>query len=205
MPKISVCIPVYEMYGVGVQMLERCLESLEQQTFKDFEVVISDNSDGVSLWKVLKLFDLRFLYLNNPIKGMAPNTNCALTHARGELVKILYQDDYLAHNNALQLIVDNFKTEWLITACSNNPRPYYSSQNTLGSPSVLTMRKDTMLLFNNLKWTLDLDLYKRLYKKYGKPTILNDINVIMGIGEWQQTSHLTDEEKLKEELINAKE
>lgn len=204
MSKISVCIPVYEMHGKGVEMLKRCLLSLQNQKFTDFEVVISDDSENLDIWNLLRNYteSLDILYVKNLNKGMAANTNSAIKSARGELIKILYQDDYLAHKNSLKNIVGNFTENWMITGSSNNPHPYYSHVNTLGSPSCLTIRNHDPLLFDeNLKWVLDLEYYKRMYEKWGTPQILDEVNVVIGLGEWQETNHLTLEEKLKEENL----
>lgn len=204
---LSVCVPVFEMHGQGLDMLRRCLDSLLTQTYRDFEVVIADNSFDDKLKELCFTYkELTIRYLKNPKRGMAANTNYAITHAKGALIKILYQDDYLAHENALSLIAEGFKRTdgWLITACSNNPSPYYSKYNTLGSPSVLTILNQNPYLFSEeLKWTLDLDYYHRLYARYGSPKILPDINVVIGLGQHQETNHLSDEVKYKEELINA--
>ncbi len=199
--KISICIPAYEMHGVGVSMLTRCLKSIEKQNFRDFEIVVSDNCVTDEILKVCEKFG-RIRYIFNPKKGMAVNTNNAIKHAKGELVKILYQDDYLADENALQDIINNFKKDddWLITPCSNNLKPFFrKSENTLGSPSVLTVRNTSKLLFDeSLSWVLDLELYNRLFKKYGKPKITNNIGVIMGIHKYQHTNILTNEQKNEE-------
>ena len=185
--KISVCIPTHDMPN-GDFFLKRLTDSLNRQTFRDFEVVITKEGK------------------------MASNTNAAIKRAKGELIKILYMDDYLAHENALKTIVDAFKGNWLVTGCGHdngdiwyNPHypkwndQIYTGLNTIGSPSVLTMKNDDPLLFDeNLSWLLDCDLYQRLYDKYGQPTILNDINVIIGVGEHQTTRTLSDEIKANE-------
>ena len=45
---ISICIPTYEMHGKAKELLKRNFEILLKQTYKKFEVIISDNSeDGV--------------------------------------------------------------------------------------------------------------------------------------------------------------
>lgn len=200
---ISICIPTWEAYGQGVELLKRCLNSVKSQTYRDFEVIVSDNSKGNEILELCERYT-RVRYIYNPVRGMAVNTNNAMKKAKGGLVKILYQDDYFAHENALQEIADKFKPEdvWMITACSNNPKPYYSQYNTLGSPSVLTLRNGLDIWFDkNLKWVLDLDLYKRLYEIYGEPKILLDMNIIIGLGSHQETNHLTNEEKAKEEKL----
>ena len=136
---------------------------------------------------------------------MPVNSNRAIESARGELVKILYMDDYFTDKNSLQIIVNAFtpSTKWLVTGCLHNDgyeeknphEPYYSpdifkGKNTIGSPSVLTMRKESAIYFDpKLSFMLDCDLYKRLHKLYGEPTIVRTPNVVIGIHEGQ-TSHL---------------
>lgn len=42
--KISICIPTWECYGRGFEFINDLLRTIEIQTFKDFEVCISDRS-----------------------------------------------------------------------------------------------------------------------------------------------------------------
>ncbi len=171
----------------GSFFLWRLVQSLMMQSFKDYELVITQ--EGL----------------------MARNTNAAIKKARGEIVKILYMDDYFAHNDSLKLIVDSFKpeTQWVVTGClhddgeskGNAHLPSYSQDihtgnNTIGSPSVLAFRREECLYFDeNLSWLLDCDLYSRYYETYGLPTILKDLNVVIGIGEHQTTYALSNETK----------
>lgn len=194
MAKISIALPVHDMPN-GEFFLDRALESIKQQSFKDYEIVITRRGK------------------------MAQNTNAAIKKSKGELIKILYMDDYFAHENALQEIVDNFtpNTFWLATGCLHQKTeegyyedphsPHYpeytknisTGNNRIGSPSVITLRNEGHLLFDeNMSWLLDCDLYKRYYDKYGKPTILNDLNVTIGIGTHQTTYALSEQEKLSE-------
>ena len=181
--KISVIIPYYDMPN-GAFFLKRCIDSVMSQTYKNYEIILT--KDG----------------------KMAENTNSAIRRATGDLIKILYQDDYLAHENALKTIVDGFTGHWLVTGCEHDDgtrgRPHLpefnKDANTIGSPSVLTIKNGLGVYFNEkLSWTLDLDLYRRLHDKYGEPTILNDFNVVIGIHQGQATNLLSQEQKLKEE------
>lgn len=169
--------------------LERALNSIRSQTFQDYEIVITE--DG----------------------KMAENTNSAIQKAEGTLIKILYMDDWLAHDQALQDIWDNFEftDEWLITGADTNPHPYWTDDiekgnNKLGSPSSLTMRRSSAMLFDErMSWLLDCDLYRRMYDKYGEPKILDSVGVNIGVGDHQMTYILTEEEKLSEhKLIKEK-
>lgn len=207
MPKISVCIPTYD-YSEGIKHLQRSFDMLKKQSFKDFEIVITDDSIGDSVKDFCKQVDLPIRYIKNlNIPGIGGNTNTAILYANGELIKLLYQDDHLAHEDSLKIIVDNFTEDvnWLVTGCTHtNGNPHqatYNDQihrgiNTIGSPSVLTIRnKDPFLFDTKLTWVLDCDYYKRMYMQFGMPKILNDINVVIGIGEHQTTSTLSKDRK----------
>lgn len=214
--KLSICIPIHDIEAKEL-FLDRSLTALASQTFKNFEVVITDDSP-----KALEIphYDLYIRYFKNHSKlGMAGNTNQAIKHAQGEIIKILYLDDYLANEHALQDIVDAFKGGWLVSGCSHNiggvvQNEHYPTLderlskgiNTIGSPSVLAFENKNPLLFDEaMSWVLDIDLYLRLYEKYGLPTILNEVNVIIGIHGEQMTNVLPDERKEYEgELLNKK-
>ena len=43
-PLVSICIPCYEMNGKGVEFLNYSFEILKNQSYKNFEIIISDNS-----------------------------------------------------------------------------------------------------------------------------------------------------------------
>lgn len=215
--KISVVIPTYEMRGLGCEYLSRNLDSLANQVFTDFEVVISDNSDNDDIEKLCQDYkDLKITYFKNPLQGMAANTNEGMKAAKGKIIKILYQDDFLAHDQALGDIAYSFKAsdKWLVTGCGHSDefgewtRPHYPEYtkgiklgiNTIGSPSVLAILNDEPLLFDeSLTWVLDCDLYSRLYDTYGLPRVLNSINVIIGTGTHQTTHILTNEYKQSEQ------
>lgn len=190
-PKISVVVPIHNMKN-GEFFLWRLVNSLTEQTFKDWELIIT--KDG----------------------RMAENTNSGIKRARGELVKILYLDDYFAHPYALGMIVQEFEAskdrQWLVSGVNTNPSPRWTDDietgnNKLGSPSALTFRnrfEENLLFDETLSWLLDCDLYKRMYEKYGPPIILQDVNVNLGIGDHQTTNILTNEEKLSEHYYLTK-
>jgi len=192
-PKLSIAVPIHDMEN-GDYFLSRLLNSLQVQTFRDFEIVITKRG------------------------GMAENTNEAIKRSRGSIIKILYMDDYLGHENALKEIVEAFKGGWLVTGCEHDTgnglrmAPHYArfspqdQDNFIGSPSVMAFEnKDPLLFDEKMTWLLDFDLYKRLYARYGPPTILDTLNAVIGVGPHQMTNKLGVEEKLKErDYLNNK-
>jgi hypothetical protein len=180
---ISIVIPVYDKMKDGDFFLNRCLDSIKYQTYTDYEIVMTH-------------------------EGNSPhNTNLGIKQAKGDLIKILHQDDYFTHKDSLKEIIDNFKGDWLITGCSNNWYPVYTGDihlgnNKLGSPSVLTIRNKLDMYFDEkLIWLFDCDFYKKMYNKYGEPTILMGDNVTIGEGNHQATNLITNTEKEKEVFI----
>lgn len=208
MPKISIAIPVYEMDN-AIELLDRNLKSIYIQSYDDYEIVVSDDSenDQIKIW--LSKIDLPIKYYRNTgPHGMANNTNNAINHSDGDLIKILFQDDMFYDSRSIENIISHFtdRTMWLVTGCThtmdgvnffNDHRPYYSeSENTIGSPSVVTFRQAVKERFDpNFHWVLDLDFYKQLYRAYGKPKIYDQVSVIIGIGTHQTTSKLSDQRK----------
>lgn len=173
--------------------LNRCLKSIEQQAFKDYEVILVKYGD------------------------MAITSNRTIESAKGEIIKVLYMDDYLTSPYSLYEIADGFKGGWLVTGCQHNDGKNIGNfhspstvglsdkQNTIGSPSVLAFENNDNLMFDeNMTWLLDVDLYIRLLERYGEPTILNTPNVTIGIGSHQTTNLLSDQLKVNEGAYLAK-
>ena len=218
---LSVCIPVYDMRGVGHVFLKHSLDILRKQTFKAFDVVISDYSE-TDLIKNLcheyaQYLDIRYHKNLDPVGGMSANTNNAIRQATGKLIKIIFQDDFLYNEHSLEVIVNNFdleKDHWLVTACEHSKdgttffRPFFPEynkdmlmgNNTISSPSVLTIKNDHPLLFDtNLKWFMDCDYYYRCFQQFGPPKIVNTIAAVNRVGEHQITNTEVNEGLKKRE------
>lgn len=90
---VSICIPVYNCQ----QFIGQAIQSVLDQTFSDFELLIIDNcSDDNTLGVVSQFNDSRIRLIINEINfGMEGNFNKALKEAKGKFVKILPADDLL--------------------------------------------------------------------------------------------------------------
>jgi len=174
---ISIAIPTYESDGRGAEFIEFQFKKFLQQTYKDFEVVISDHSQDDEIEKACLDFKdrLEIKYLRNEkARGKsASNVNNAMRHCKGEIIKIIFQDDFLRDEFSLEKIYKSFgaETKWLITSCEHSAD---------GSPSVLSIRNDEDKIFfdDNLIWLMDVEYYKRLYNKWGPPTVLDEVGVV---------------------------
>lgn len=214
------------MHDLGVKYLSYSFDMLVKQTFKDFDVVISDHSRNNAIEKLCQEYKnkLTIHYFRNTKKrgSSSANINNAMLLATGRLIKILFQDDYLYHERALEDIANTFgnnPTGWLATACihtydtKNYFRPFYPvyddftvlKKNSISSPSVITLEntsssKEPLLFDEELIWWMDLDFYKRCYDRFGLPKIVNTINVVNLLGEHQVTRTLATEERREAEF-----
>jgi hypothetical protein len=207
---------------MGADYLEYSFNILYQQTFKDFDIVISDNSYDDSIKNVCNKWSnsLKINYfLNEEGRGfISPNLNYGISKCTGKYIKILFQDDFLYDEYSLNIIADylniNPNTNWLVTGCGGTPDeinfsiivvPKYHSNihlgtNTIGCPSVLTIKNDEnkILFDNSLVWLNDVDYYKKCYNKFGSPGIIPELCTVIRVDGISVSSLLKEEIKKKE-------
>ena len=207
------------MHGKGGDFLSFNLSKILMQTYKDYEVIVSDHSISDLIKDVCDKYlslGMDIKYLRNELNrgNSSSNINNAILNSEGELIKILFQDDFFFHPESLLDIVNSFrqdKIQWLVTACCHSldgktfERDYYpcytedimEGNNLISSPSVLSfLKSDNPILFDEkLVWLMDCDIYKRLYLKHGDPFYLNVINVVNRTWEGQFNNHIPWERK----------
>jgi len=195
-PKISVCIPAYEMEGHGVDYLEFSLQKLEEQDFRDFEVVISDQSTDTRIEELCRNWSERLnmchVWNRDAPRQASANINHALNCANGEILKVLFQDDYLCDPTCLTQVHDGFAEtgcDWLL--CGSGvvrdgktieraiipllTDKLHFGKNTVSSPSVMAIHSRCAERFDEkLIWLMDVEFYKRLWDAQGAPRILSD-------------------------------
>ena len=95
MPKISVIVPVYNTE----KYIEKCLKSLDDQTMKDFEVVIVNDGSKDESERAIKNYMRRtrmnIKYLKKENGGLASARNYGVERASGKYISFLDSDDYL--------------------------------------------------------------------------------------------------------------
>jgi glycosyltransferase involved in cell wall biosynthesis len=92
-PKVSILMATYNR----PQFVGASIESAIGQTFVDWELIVSDDSENDGTEKAVAPYavkDKRVRYFHRPIKGtIANSSNFALAQAKGEYVAILDDDD----------------------------------------------------------------------------------------------------------------
>lgn len=91
--QISVVVPVYN----SEKYLDKCLSSLENQTFRKIEIICIDDGSEDSSGKIIDKFvarDRRFRKVKQENKGAGAARNKGLSIARGEYIIFLDSDDF---------------------------------------------------------------------------------------------------------------
>lgn len=95
MPKVSVIVPVYNVE----KYLERCINSLLNQTLQDIEIIIVDDgstdSSKIIIEKYLNLHREKIKYYYKENGGLSSARNYGIPYARGEYIAFLDSDDYI--------------------------------------------------------------------------------------------------------------
>ncbi len=90
MPRVSVLMPVYN----GAEYLRASLDSILQQDFRDFElIVLNDGSRDNSGAIVATYDDPRIFYTEHPNMGLPATLNRGLALAKGDIIVRQDQDD----------------------------------------------------------------------------------------------------------------
>ena len=196
--KMSIAIPTWESYGKGNEFLDDLFRTIEIQSFKDYEVVVSDHSKNDDLVKVISKFQDKFnlLYVKNENdRGNGPaNTNNAIDHCSGDIIKVMFQDDFFYDDEALEKIyneLSNSDKTWLLNGCNHTqddgnsfywemfPRwndKLLEGVNSISSPSVLAFKNNVKRRFDTtLTYFMDVEFYYGMNVDYGEPILYDDV------------------------------
>lgn len=97
MMKISVIVPVYNSENT----IEKCLISLQKQTYKNLEIiVINDGSVDTTEDKIVRIIknDKRFIYFKTANQGQSAARSFGLSKATGELIGFVDSDDFIDYD-----------------------------------------------------------------------------------------------------------
>jgi glycosyltransferase involved in cell wall biosynthesis len=217
-PKISIAIPAYIKDTSQIIFLENLFDSILEQTFADYEVVVADHSTVHGVEKICEDYSgkMNIVYLKNFYGRGIPteNANCSLKYCSGEYIKILHMDDFFVNPQALEKIVnalDSSDKKWLVNGFNHTydgisffdekipqyPEHLLLGYNLLGGPSNITIRNDCKLDFDiNITLNIDVDYYHRMRMNYGMPFILNDILVTSRIRNDRVSAQISSQQDI---------
>lgn len=117
MSKVSICIPTYN----GARYLEACLDSVLNQTYSDFEILVVDDGSTDTTFEILERYSasnqrIRLVRNKNNL-GLVSNWNRCIELAQGEWIKFVFQDDMLEPDCLAKMIAATQEGD-LFVACA---------------------------------------------------------------------------------------
>ena len=145
---ISVIVPVYNVE----KYLERCLESIINQTYKNLEIILVDDGSTDSSCEICDKYrdlDSRIKVIHKPNGGVSSARNVGIEMARGAYIGFVDSDDWIALN-MYEILYSMIKT--------------YNTQIAAGE----LLRVADTSLDDNVKWTVEGTCRKYSQEEYAK-------------------------------------
>lgn len=187
MPAISIVIPTYN----GAEYLCECLDSVLDQSYTDFEIIIVDDTSKDATLKIAREYahrDKRITIHENSINlGLVGNWNRCVEIARADWIKFVFQDDYL-YPDCLRALYEAARPEVGVAGCvrkilfdgvSDKVRAEYellqrdhSIENLVANSEVISADNFCNLVLDNMGFNFvgeptAVMLHRSVFKRFG--------------------------------------
>ena len=181
MPKISIIVPIYNVE----KYLTNCIDSILNQTFKDFELIlVNDGStdNSLEICKHYKDIDDRICIIDKKNGGASSARNAGLDIAKGEYIGFVDSDDYI-HPQMYELLYNQIiKNKADISMCEFK-RVSQFNKKELSDKVILNQEVE---ILNNKEAVVKLEEYGSVtyvvaWNKLYKKSLFNNIKFKEGI------------------------
>lgn len=149
--QVSIIIPIYNVE----QYIRKCLDSLVQQTCKDFEAILisdgsKDNSDAI-VHEYLTQYPELFKYYRNENQGVGFTRNFGLQKAAGKYIMFVDSDDYVEPDFVDKMLNKIVETDADVCICGAKDVSEEGSvvniavNKHMNNPTTLLNQKDILL------------------------------------------------------------
>jgi glycosyltransferase involved in cell wall biosynthesis len=180
MVRVSLIVPAYN----EEKYISSCLESLKNQTYKDFEIIVVNNNSTDNTAKIAKKYTIKVFLEKN--KGYHYAANRGVKESRGKYITFC-DADCIYPKDWLQKVMNEFDKFQDIIAVYGTAKFY--DYNTLINPiseivSTLTL-KIGKLMGSNPTMGFNFVIKKEAYLRAGgyNPKIYNEIGLDLELGK----------------------
>ena len=173
MAEFSIIVPVYNVE----KEIRKCLDSIKNQTYEDFEVLCVDDCGKDSSMDIVREYaqkDNRFKILTHEHnRGVSAARNTGLDNASGEYTMFVDSDDWL-ETNALEVIKNNFDKSKSEVIVFNIYNCYPDGKKEINDTTNFKKSNQTQVLLteNNLNTFIGV-VWNRAYKT----SLINDNHI----------------------------
>ena len=170
-PLISVIVPVYNVE----KYLERCVNSIINQTYQNLEIILVDDGSPDNCGAICDEFaemDNRIKVIHKENGGLSSARNTGLDIATGEYIAFVDSDDWLE--------LDTY--EWFISAIKDNDIAICGHRTvSKGCEIVVDIFEDEFLDYDSLWTEIFVKLNNAAWNKLYKASIIKDLKFQIGI------------------------
>ena len=165
-PKISIIVPIYN----AQKTIARCIESILNQDYKDFELLLIDDGSKDDSGSICDLYggqDERVRVIHKENSGVSDTRNLALKEAVGEYLQFLDADDWITPNATRFLVesMENNSCDMVIADFYRVIGERLSHKGSIDEEGVLSREDFANLMMENPADFYYGVLWNKLYKK----------------------------------------
>lgn len=168
MPQVSIIIPVYN----SEKYLRMTIESLLNQTYKDFEIILVDDGSVDASGKLcddLSLTDRRIVVIHKENGGVSSARNVGIENARGELISFVDHDDYVFSDYLMTMVNEIEEYDLLQSFSLGGPRNTIKTCKRFALDKTKTLRcikgDNGDVVFPEVDMNNMATIWNQLYKK----------------------------------------
>ena len=175
MPRVSVLMSAYN----HSKFIKESIESVLNQTYQDFELLIIDDNSTDNTFEIISSFSSSkiWCYKNQQNVGMALNTNRLITMAKGEYIAIINSDDtWEASKLAKQMQFLEQQNQANLAGC-------FTLANTINEKSeVISLKKPTFIYQDYTREQFLAYFFHQQQHHFCYPSVLIKKEVLQQVG-----------------------
>ena len=173
-PQVSIIVPVYNVQNY----IERCLNSLVNQTFKDIEIItINDGSTDKSLELLNKYAkeDIRVSVIDLGDEGVSYCRNLGIEKANGKYIMFVDSDDWIDSNMVEVMYKKAEENKLDLVMCS-----YIREFKDRSKEKIFNLPKEIIYKENEVKNELLRKLVGPIKEELSNPEMLDALGTVWG-------------------------
>ena len=170
MIEISIIVPVYNTE----KYITRCINSILEQTFENWELLLIDDGSRDSSGKICDIFqkkDSRIKVIHKKNEGVSIARNLGITLSKGNYITFVDSDDWIDKDylELMYIAIKKMNVDILVTGCVYEKENKRENPFKIGKPEVFSKNKAQIEFLKQDKfiWSIYDKLYnKNLFNKY---------------------------------------
>ena len=170
MPAVSIVIPVYNADKGEKEGIRRCIQSILDQQYQDYEIIAVDDGSSDDSGKILDDFagkDKRVHVIHQKNGGVSRARNNALKHAQGKYIQFMDADDFIPKDSTKLLVrtAEEKKVDLVVADFYRVTGNSVARKGNIGTDEVMSLQEYAEYMKDSPADFYYGVLWNKLYKK----------------------------------------